>query len=457
MREVAFSEVARKLGSELRLESDRPVIGVRIDSRQILPGEIFFALPGEKTDGRYFLADAASRGALAAVVSQEILNAPLPLIVVENVLASLQHLAHQSFEENPIPVVGITGSVGKTTTKEFTATLLQEVFRVGKSPSSYNSKATFPLNLLNFSGQEQLLILEMGMSQKGEIANLIKIAAPDIAVITKIALAHAMNFPEGLEGIAQAKAEIFAEEKTKTVIVDLEALPFFMGMPKKFVTFSLTDPAADYYLFSTAGRAQIDERGVRAHELDLPFKEAHLVHDLLASIAVARTLGVSWEEIERRVPLLQLPKMRFELFERGGILFVNDAYNANPASMRAALENLPEPKEGCKRIGVLASMLELGSFSRAAHEEIGRIAARRLDALLCFGEETGPLSEEFLAAAKKPSERYSNLEELVLRLEELMCRGDVVLIKGSRSMQLEKVLGMLKKADCEVDCAPAAR
>ena len=450
MKGMTLGALAEQMGAEaVGIELDRQILGVRIDSRQVLPGEVFFALPGEKTDGHAFLADAAARGAVAAIVSRLQEGAPLPLIRVDDVLLSLQNLAQRQFQERPVPLLGITGSVGKTTTKEFAAALLGGVFCVGKSPASYNSKVTYPLNLLNCTGEENLLVFEMGMSEPGEIAHLVQIAPPSIALITRIALAHAMNFSDGLEGIARAKAEIFSESQTKTVIIDWESLPLFGPISKELITFSLNDRAADYYLFFDAGRYRIDERGVRAYELDLPFHETHLLHDLLGAMAAARYLGLSWEEIERRISFLERPKMRFEQFEKAGVLFINDAYNANPASMRAALENLPEPKEGGKRIGVLASMLELGDFSVSAHEEIGRLAAKRLDALLCLGQEMAPLCAEFLQSAKKPLESCASIEEMAAKLQELMCPGDVVLIKGSRGMKLERVLDLLSMQQLE--------
>jgi len=448
MRGVLLRDIARHLG--VFCESELQISGYQADSRMIQPGELFFALKGEKNDGHLFLAEAAQRGAVGAVVSKGFLGSVggLILLGVEDVQGALQELARNSMAEHSVPMIGITGSVGKTTTKEFLATLLEGKFRTGKSPSSFNSKVTYPLNLLNRTGDEQVVVLELGMSAPREILNLVQIAAPDIAILTKVALAHALQFPDGLSGIARAKGEIFSQDKTKTAIFDMEFMEYpeiVSSIRAEKVTFSTQNASADYFLSMAEGRYRLDERGVRAFEFDLPFKEGHLLQNFAAAIAGARQMGMQWEEIERQIPRLHLPKMRFEQFEKAGVWFINDAYNANPASMRAALENLPEPKEGCKRIAVLATMKELGAFSVEAHQEIGRLAQKRIDVLLCLGEETAPLCEAY-RESMKPAELFYDHLMLAEKLNEIMRPGDVVLLKGSRSMQLEKLLEMIHVA-----------
>jgi len=448
MRGVLLRDLARHLG--IFCESELQISGYQVDSRMVQPGELFFALKGEKNDGHAFLAEAAQRGAVGAVVSKGYPGSVggLFLLSVEDVQGSLQELARHSMQERPVPMVGITGSVGKTTTKEFLATLLEGKFRTGKSPSSYNSKVTFPLNLLNRTGDEQVLVLELGMSAPNEILSLVQIAAPEIAILTKVALAHALNFPEGLSGIARAKGEIFSQDRTKIAILDMDFLQYpdiVSQIRAEKITFSTLNPTADYFLSFAEGRYRLDERGVRAFEFDFPFKEGHLLQNFAAAIAGARQLGMQWEEIERQIPRLHLPKMRFEQFEKSGVWFINDAYNANPASMRAALENLPEPKEGGKRIAVLATMKELGLFSIEAHQEIGRLAQKRVDVLLCLGEETAPLCDAY-RESMKPAELFYDHQMVAEKLNEIMRPGDVVLLKGSRSMQLEKLLEMIHVA-----------
>jgi UDP-N-acetylmuramoyl-tripeptide--D-alanyl-D-alanine ligase len=439
---MPIRQVALALG--LSTDSAAFVAGYEVDSRRVQPGDLFFALPGEKVDGHRFLADVRARGGIGAVVSKSYLSDDfgLELFRVEDVLQSLHHLARLAASETQAKIVAITGSVGKTTTKEFVATLLGGKFRVGKNHASFNTRLTLPTTILNMVGNEEVWVLEMGMSEPGDIRALVDIAPPDISVLTKVALAHAAFFPGGLPQIASGKAEIFHHPKTKTAIFDWDLSEYpeaLASILTQKLSFSLHEKKADYFLADGV----VDEKGLRAHRIPVPFKEVHMQHNLLAAISVARALKIEWEEIDRRIPMLELPKMRFEQFEKEGISFINDAYNANPASMKAALSSFPEPKEGGKRIAVLGTMYPLGSFSKEAHEDIGRFAQGRIDHLLTVGEEAKALCDAF-SEAKKPAEHFGdNKKALVSRLKELMRPGDVVLVKASRVMQMEQIFTLL--------------
>lgn len=439
MKNIPLKEVARRLG--LSSESDVQIINYQLDSRYVKEGSLFFALPGEKVDGHSYLSEVRSKGGVAAVVSKEYAGPDhgLQLLAVEDVGTALRDLARQFLVEKPARVVGVTGSVGKTTTKECVAALLGAKFRTGKSPASYNTKITLPLTLLNVEGDEEVLVLEMGASEPGDIRRLIEIAPPEVAVLTKVALCHVEKYPGGLPQILEEKTAIFSHAATKFAVFD-HALQ--LQLPMERASFSLEDPTADYFLSIAGTQCVVDERGVRAHAFDLPFRERHILHDFLASVAIARRFGLSWDEIQQRVPLIERPKMRFERFEKNGVLFINDAYNANPESMRAALFSLPEPKEGCKRIAVLGTMKELGPFSEPEHREMGRFAQKYVDHLIVFGDEAMPLYEGF-QEVKKPAEHYLHLSQVAARLQELMSPGDTVLIKGSRSLQMENLLNFL--------------
>jgi UDP-N-acetylmuramoyl-tripeptide--D-alanyl-D-alanine ligase len=444
MKQVPLRQIARLLG--VMSESGLQVAGYQIDSRLVGAGDLFFALRGEKVDGHRFLGQAREKGAVAAVVSlgYEGPEFGLELVRVEDVVASLQGLAGLAREKSGAVFVGVTGSVGKTTTKDFIAMLLEGKFRVGKTEGSFNSKLTLPLTVLNMAGDEEVMVLEMGMSEPGEIGRLVAIAPPDVAVLTKVAMAHVGAFEEGIAGIAKGKAEIFKDPRTKRAIFyhGLNDFPELVAAIKgEKVSFSLEDRGADYVLSLSEGL--IDERGVRAYRFELPFKQPHILHNFLAAVCVARCLKVEWDEINRQMGKLQMPKMRFEQFERGGVLFVNDAYNANPESMRAALSAFPEPKSGGKRIAVLGTMVELGAFSKSSHVEVGRLAQPCVDHLLAYGEEAKDLCEAF-AEVKKPAEHFNDKGALAARLKELMRPGDVVLVKASRSMQMETIFELLE-------------
>jgi len=446
MRNTPFKEIARQLGTQS--ETLTPILGFQVDSRQIEPGELFFALPGERTDGHCFLADVKQRGGFGAVVSQSY-GGPefgLELIRVKEVFESLQKLAADEVRNSSAQTVAVTGTVGKTTTKDFIATLLQAKYRVGKTHASYNTKLTLPITILNRKGDEEILVLEMGMGKPGDIKKLVEIAPPDVAVLTQVAMGHYGNyFADGIHGVALAKGEIFHHPKTKKAIFFHGLFQFpdvieSIGCEKW--SFSLQERSADYFL---CGKI-LDERGIRAYSFsDLPFAQTHVRHNFLAAVSVARAFKMDWDTINGQIQHLRLPKMRFEQFEKEGIIFINDAYNASPESVKAALISLPEPKNGGKRIAVLGEMAELGPFSKEMHEEIGLFAQKYVDHLLTFVGDAFVLKEAF-CEAKKPAQHFTDVELLCNCLQELMRAGDVVLVKGSRALVMEKIFERLEYA-----------
>lgn len=447
MRNIPVAKISHLLSCSLTFSENPYVFGYQIDSKLVQPGDLFFALKGVKTDGHFFLHEAKEKGAIAAVVSKQYRGPDhgLLLLVVEDVVLALQELARYSLSLSHPKIVGVTGSVGKTTVKDFIATFLSSKYRIYKSFSSYNTKLTLPLSLLNRKGDEEALILEMGMSEPGEIQNLVQIAPPCIAVLTKVGLAHAAFFPEGISEIAKEKAAIFSHPKLKTAIFYHEFHEFpelVSAISREKLSFSLSAREADYFLSFSEGKYALDERGVRVHSFDLPFTQTHILHNFLAAVSVARSMKMEWDEIAAAVPRLEVPKMRFEIFEKEGVSFINDAYNANPESMRAALSNMPRPTGSGKRIAVLGAMKELGSFSKSAHEEIGLFAQGYVDHLLVLGEEAEPLCETFLEV-KKPAELFLSHIALAKRLQQLISSGDVVLVKGSRSLKMEKLFELL--------------
>ncbi|MES2345918.1 MAG: UDP-N-acetylmuramoyl-tripeptide--D-alanyl-D-alanine ligase [Chlamydiota bacterium] len=413
--------------------------GAAIDSRQIKESQVFFALKGEKVDGHLFLQEAKCKGAEAAVVSKGYLGDDYGLILVrvDDVLQSLQTLAKKVFKKRNTKVLGVTGSVGKTTIKEFIATLLEEKFCLMKTPGTYNSQATFPLCIVNSPGEEELFVMEMGMSLPGELARLVDIAPPDIAFVGRVALAHAASFSDGLEGIAREKAQILSHPKTRIAILHAETsrlTPFCKTQKRE--TFVYGDE--EFFLEAYDNGWRVVEKGMYSPVFSLPFVAAHLRENFLGATAVARALGMQWEEILSRISQLKLVSRRFQEVEKEGVLYINDAYNANPASMRAALENLPRPQGG-KKIGVLGEMRELGRFSKVSHYEIGELALSCVDELLCFGEECLPMVEVF-AKEGRSAQFFTDLVELKRALDFMVKPGDVVLIKGSNSKQMWTLL-----------------
>ena len=223
------------------------------------------------------------------------------------------------------------------------------------------------------------------------------------------------------------------------MIVDHALLSHLDDVKKEKISISTQDRAADYFISYADGQLLFDERGVRVYSCAAPFRETHILHNVALAVAIARKMGMEWPEIERQIGSLRLPKRRFEMSTHQGICLIDDAYNANPDSMRAALSNLPAPKEGGKRIAVLGSMKELGSLSDELHREVGRHAQGCVDLVLALGAETLPLCEECSGA-----EHFASHEAIAVRLRALIAPGDVVLFKGSRSMELERVLGAIQ-------------
>lgn len=419
--------------------------GFRQDSRSVVPGDLFFAHKGEKVDGHSYLEEVSAKGAIAAVVSKEYRGKDFGLILlrVDSVILALQQLATIVHQRRQVRVVGVTGSVGKTTTKEFIATLLEGKFRVAKTPGNANSQVSVPLSILNSPGDEEVFVMEMGMSLPHEIEKLIAIAPPEISLITKIALAHVAFFPEGLEGIAAAKAEILSHSATRLGILNHQVCQFSSAQrgncAKLTYALGTENPECDFVLLREGERFWGREKGSNSPSFALPFSADHLCENFIGAAAVARAMGMSWEEIIAQALKLTPFMRRFERVEREGIVFINDSYNASVISMKAALTNLPVPAAGKKRIGVLGAMKELGPFTEQCHAEVAETALLHIDHLLCLGEECITMVERFQQVGK-PVEHFLDLATIKRRVFEIAEKGDVVLVKGANSKRMWQIL-----------------
>ena len=441
MRTMRLQEIAHILN--LRLSSSIPIHGYATDSRLIKPGDLFFALKGERSDGHAHLKEAKTRGCQAAVVAASFQgeNEGLELLVVEDPLNALQELARHLIQQLSPRVVAITGSVGKTTTKEFTRTLLSTRYAVMNTPGNANSQVGLPLAILNHMKNEEICVLEMGMTQSGQLTQLMTMAPPEVAVLTAIGLVHACNF-QSLEEIARAKSEIFLHPHTKVGILNRENL-FYASLATtgscQKTTFSLGKDPADYVwnqdkqtLASTRENKDIFFRNI-----SIPGK--HNIQNLLAAIAVARYFEIEWKMIQDAVTALQLPEKRLQFIMHKGIQFINDAYNASEISVKAALESLPQPIHQGRKIAVLGSMLELGDFSIGCHQRVAEFALDQVQELYCLGEECLPMCEVWKNAAR-PVHYFDHRTELVAYLRDNLQPQDVVLLKGSRSKELWKIV-----------------
>jgi UDP-N-acetylmuramoyl-tripeptide--D-alanyl-D-alanine ligase len=443
MAEFDFTQIVKWLGCDIQVSGK--VRGFKQDSRNVLPGDLFFAIKGEKVDGHAFLQEVAARGAIGAVVSKDYHGEEfgLTLLCVENVIASLHKLAKTVHLNRSSRVIGVTGSVGKTTTKEFIATLLEGKFRVRKTPGNANSQVGVPLSILNSEGDEEVFVMEMGMSLPHEIEKLTDIAPPEICIITKIALAHVAFFPDGLEGIAAAKAEILTHPETRLGILNHQVTQFSIEKKGNCLkrTFGLEGDAgdSDFVLCREGVNFYVKEKEERTSTFALPFTASHLCENFLGAAAVARALGMQWSEIIPQAQKLTIYMRRFETIERQGITFIDDSYNANLTSMGAALVNLPTPRIGKKKIAVLGAMKELGSYTEQSHYEVAKIALLHVDYLLCLGEECMTMVELFQKEGRLV-EYFLEFDSIKRRVFELAEEGDVVLLKGSNSKKLWQIL-----------------
>lgn len=424
----------KQLGNLLNfpLQIDGNISGVEVDSRLVKKETAFFALPGLKTDGHDFLKEAVANGASCLVVKKSYTgpNFGKPLIFVDDPMDALQNLSATLLSMRKSKIIAITGSVGKTTTKDFLTTILKERFTVSKTIGNANSQTGVPLTILNHTeGNEDFLIVEMGMDRPGQISKLISACPPDFAILTQVALAHSCNF-ESLKEIAFEKAEIFKHPKTQFCLINQEIEHFDqivqLGSCKKY-SFSTKNSEADFYF---------DDFNISKEGLKLA---NHHYQNLTAALGLSTLLGVSKEEINLALPKLALPERRFEIVERRGITFINDSYNASEISILAALEALPLKKPGTKKVAVIAEMLELGKFSVNCHLNVAKKALKHVDSMFLLGNECLPIYEHW-KENNRPVDFFLDRSLLVKSLKENLVAGDICLLKGSSANQLWKIL-----------------
>lgn len=428
MKIDSLKKLGEYLGQEIPFKDS--ILRFCIDSRKILKGDLYCALPGNRVNGEDFLEDVFQKGAIAALVSKDYTGQAFgPLIYVDDVGETLQDLARTVFRAfKPKHVIAITGSLGKTTAKEFVCTLLEGAFQVFKTPGNANSQVGLPLAILNGFENQDVAVLEMGMTHAGQIKKLVSICPPDIALITKIALVHAENF-SSLEGIEQAKGEIFFHPDTKLGIYPFASKNLNNCGTCEKKTFGLDDSEADFSLLT-----------IQKHSIeDLKFKEPHILHNLVAALSVAFSLGIEIEVIQQQMQKLALPEMRMEKLKKNGVFFINDSYNAAPDSIAAALKSLPAPDDGKKRIAVIGEMAELGRFSEDCHRDVGVEALKYVDHLICYGKNCAPMAAVW-SQAGRPCQYFNDHEKVAEHLRELAEPGDVVLLKGSNSTKMWTIM-----------------
>jgi len=454
MERTRLTDMAQALNAHTEGTAGIEAVGVSTDSRTLRPGDLFFAIRGDNFDGHEYVEDAFAKGACAAVVSDEeaarrAAGASGPTIAVDDTVDGLLTLSGWYRDRFDIPVIAITGSNGKTTTKDMAAAVLSTRFRTARTGGNYNNHIGVPLTLFGIESEHEVAVVEMGMNHPGEIARLAAAARPSVGVITNVSEAH-METMHDVDTIAQAKAELLdALPPDGTSILnwdDERVKALWTRGPGSVVTFGL---AADAEVRAVDIEATLDGVSFELSDdgrVDLPVPGRHNVMNALAAVAVGRVMGVSDSEAARGRASFELSPMRMSFERAGRWTVLNDAYNCNPGSLVAALEVLVDAAGDRDSAAVLGDMLELGDTSERAHREAGvRAAELGVDRLYLFGSEVAALAEGALAAGMSASRVrvFENKAALVESIVSELDESAVLLVKGSRGMRMEEVVELL--------------
>jgi len=433
-------------GKVLRGDGARTVTTVCKDTRTLQPGDLYWALRGENHDGHAFVRAAAGAGAAAAVVERGELDAPseLPLILVDDALKALQRLASWWRSQLTLKVICLTGSNGKTSTKDFSASVAATRFRVNKTQGNLNNHIGLPLTILSASRSDEVAVWEIGMNHPGEIEPLARMANPDIGVVTNIGVAH-IEFLGSREAIAQEKGMLGEVLEAGQVLV-LPASDDFAGSlaarTKARVAFvGASDGLHAENLRSSSHGQDFDlVLGKERTAAHLPVPGEHMVRNALLAVAAGLELGLSLRECASGLSSTKLSARRLACLDVRGVTVLDDSYNANPDSMEAALHALRGLPGGGRRFAVLGPMGELGTYADEGYRRVGRTAASTMDVLIAVGEATSSLAEEAAQAGCREVHRVADTSAAAKLLRELSRAGDAVVIKGSRSARMERVL-----------------
>ena len=352
MLPLSVSKMAKILN--VNMESSKYVYQATIDSRAVCPGDLFIAIEGNNNNGHDFLEQVAKKGAAAAIIhiNYQGPSFGLDLIRVENTIKAIQDIAKYFISIMKPKIIGITGSIGKTTTKEFTAQLLHDSFTIFKTPGNSNGQIGLPLSIINIKQPVELFVLEMGMDQAKGIETLVNIAPPDIAVVTQLALVHAAPF-DNIEEIAKAKSEIFHHSNTWVSILnkDMACFDLIKNYQKNTcLHFSLIDDKAHFYIKKASSDIEVYENKSLTLKSPWPIFGDHNLQNFLAAYCIARALGIHPDAIKKQIPHLKLPPKRLEIIEKNGITFINDSYNASEKSTINALKSISCIKNATRKI-----------------------------------------------------------------------------------------------------------
>ncbi len=445
LRDVRFVNVPDEKFKAKRLK------GISIDSRSIEPGQIYWVIKGERFDGHDFVSEAHSKSALCSVISEERFSnfskLEIPLIVVPDTLLALQQLAHVQRLKYEIPVIALTGSNGKTTTKEMIAKILQSQKNVHKTKGNQNNQIGCPLTMLLLTEMHDAAVLELGTNQFGEIEVLAKMVKPSHALITLIGDTH-LELLESRKGVAKEKFKLFDTLADGSTIYKNLDDPFIAAYNRKslnYVTYSFKQEAK-----TKGAYGPIDENGCGSlkvndsFEIKLKVPGIHNVRNALAATAVGLDMGFSEQEIVTALESYSGFEKRMQIIKWKNTTIVNDAYNANPASMELAIDTVFQIKHKGNVVLALGDMNELGKQSAKMHKKLLEYA---LDCgahkIFTLGDKMSNACDKLKKSQAKQITKCENLNDLAAKLVEGVKSGDIILLKGSRSIQMEKVMAYL--------------
>jgi UDP-N-acetylmuramoyl-tripeptide--D-alanyl-D-alanine ligase len=455
------SELAAWCAGEWVMGNPEVIRGIVHDTRQVQPGFLFVAIPGSRVDGHDLVGEAAARGAVAALVTRERLarvGRHLPCLVVDNTVKALGGVAAGYRRRLGLRVVGVTGSVGKTTVKEMIAGMLATTFPTARTQGNWNNDIGLPLSLLQVPEEARMAVLELGISHPGEMEPLCDIAGPDWGVISNVGPVH-LEFFSSVEAIAREKGILFSSlppAGTAVLGIDDPHYELLRSLaPCRVLSVSLKG-GADYVLMASdeshGTNRVLEQASGEVFEFCMPVPGRHHLHNALLAMAVARGCGVKWESVAAGLAQYQAPPMRWQRLEAGGVVLINDAYNANPLSMRAAIRTFAETAVKGGRWLVLGDMRELGAGEVTEHEAVGQlIGSGDWRGLVAVGRLGGHFADGAMAAGLDPARivRCETAELVAGVLSGQVRPGDAVLFKASRGVHLEtaveKILADLNK------------
>jgi len=429
---------------------DREVEGVVIDSRLVKQDFLFVAIKGARVDGHTFIPDVMKAGALCALTENMLADAAFPYIRVYSCPQALKDLAAFYRRGLRVKVVGITGSVGKTSTKEAIAAVLGEHFKVHKTAGNFNNEIGLPLTIFQISDDDDAAVLEMGINGFGEMSRLAAMAQPDIAVITNIGTCH-LEFLHDRAGILKAKTEMFdflSEDGSAVLNGDDDMLrtirevngkrPCFFGLGEENDI-----QALDIRDMGFSGTSCTIRIGSEMLDVIIPVPGLHMVYNVLAAAAVGTVLGVSPAEIKDGVGHLTPVEGRGRLIKTSEYTVMDDCYNANPMSMKSSLDVLSNASG--RKVAILGDMFELGETEHDLHREVGAYAAEHgVDLLLCAGPLAQEIADGAISAGLSDVHKYPDKKSLMADLPSLLMRDDTILVKASHGMQFEEIVSVLK-------------